>query len=144
MGSWSAIAPHRWWSQVQLAATRHLAVRATRHCARSRVYPRATPWLDARASTTLVTSALAEVELARALRRTEPNLVAAVPALLDCVGRYEIDELVRTTAAGYASQDLSSLDAIHLATAQAVFGEAPTCFVPYDRRLRSSSQNVVT
>jgi len=97
-------------------------------------------WLDARASTTLVTSAIAEVEFARALRRTEPNLVAAVPALLDCVGRYEIDELVRTTAAGYASPDLRSLDAIHLATAQAVFGEALTCFVTYDRRLRCAAE----
>ncbi|HEX6403725.1 MAG TPA: hypothetical protein VF003_11290 [Pseudonocardiaceae bacterium] len=69
-------------------------------------------WLDARSSTMLVTSAFAEVELARALRRTEPSLVAAVPALLDYVARYEIDELVRVTAAGYASSDLRSLEAI--------------------------------
>jgi predicted nucleic acid-binding protein len=68
------------------------------------------------------------------------HLVAAVPALLDCVGRYEIDELVRTTAAGYASPELGSLDAIHLATAQAVFGEALTCFVTYDRRLRCAAE----
>lgn len=53
-------------------------------------------------------SALVEVELVRALRRTEPSLVSAVPALLDYVGRYEIDELVRTTAAGFASPDLRS------------------------------------
>lgn len=97
-------------------------------------------WIDARPSITLVTSALAEVEVARALRRTEPNLVAAVPALLNYVGRYEIDDLVRATAAGYASPDLRSLDAIHLATAQAVFGGTLTSFVSYDKRLRCAAR----
>ena len=97
-------------------------------------------WLEARSSTMLVTSALAEVELARALRRTEPSLVAAVPALLDFVARYEIDELVRVTAAGYASPDLRSLEAIHLATAHAVFGAALTSFVTYDKRLRCAAE----
>lgn len=94
-------------------------------------------WLDARATTTLVTSTLSEVELPRALRRTEPALVAAVPALLAHIARYEIDELVRTTAASYLSPDLRSLDAIHLATAQAVFGGQLTSFVSYDKRLLS-------
>jgi hypothetical protein len=68
-------------------------------------------WIDTRADTTLVASALVEVELVRALRRTEPSRVSAVPAGLDYVGRYEIDELVRTTAAGFASPDLRSPDA---------------------------------
>ncbi|HET9256000.1 MAG TPA: PIN domain-containing protein [Pseudonocardiaceae bacterium] len=60
-------------------------------------------WLDERTTATLVTSALAEVELPRALRRTEPELIAAVPALLEHLARYEIDDLVRTTAAAYTS-----------------------------------------
>lgn len=94
-------------------------------------------WLDARATTTLVTSALAEVELPRALRRTEPALVAAAPALLERMARYEIDELVRATAASYTSPDLGSLDAIHLATAHAVFGGRLASFVSYDKRLLS-------
>jgi predicted nucleic acid-binding protein len=97
-------------------------------------------WIDTRADTTLVASALVEVELVRALRRAEPSLVSAVPELLDYVGRYEIDELVRTTAAGYASPDLRSPDAIHLATAQAVFGDLLTDFVTYDRRLRCAAE----
>ena len=43
---------------------------------------------------------------------------------------YEIDdEVVRATAAGYAAPGLRLLDAIHLATAQAGFGEALTAFV---------------
>lgn len=94
-------------------------------------------WLDARATSTLVTSVLSEVELPRALRRTEPALVAAVPALLARVARYELDELVRTTAASYLSPDLRSLDAIHLATAHAVFGGQLASFVSYDKRLLS-------
>jgi uncharacterized protein len=97
-------------------------------------------WLDGRVSTTLVTSTLAEVELPRALRRTEPALVAAVPALLEHIARYEIDELVRATAASYQSPDLHSLDAIHLATAHAVFGGQLTAFVSYDKRLLGAAE----
>ncbi|MGQ0779219.1 MAG: type II toxin-antitoxin system VapC family toxin [Pseudonocardiales bacterium] len=99
-------------------------------------------WLEARTGTTLVTSVLAEVELPRALRRTEPDLVAAVPELLDRVARYEIDELVRTTAGAYPSPDLRSLDAIHLATAHAVFGGQLTSFVTYDKRLIGAAEEL--
>jgi len=58
-------------------------------------------WLDDQRGVTLLSSTLAEVELPRALRRTEPELLSAVPALLHRIARYEIDELVRDTAAGY-------------------------------------------
>ncbi len=92
-------------------------------------------WLDSHTGTAWVSSTLAEVELPRALRRTEPDLIAAVPALLTRIARYEVDPLVRATAAGYADPDLRSLDAIHLATAHAVFGTRLTWFVSYDRRL---------
>jgi hypothetical protein len=44
------------------------------------------------------------------------------------VARYEIDAVVRATAAGYPEPDLCSLDAIHLATARGVFGHQPTAF----------------
>jgi predicted nucleic acid-binding protein len=97
-------------------------------------------WLDADDAVTLVTSALAEVELPRAIRRTEPDLVAAVPALLAHIARYEIDELVRTTAAGYTYPDLRSLDAIQLATAHAVFGGQLSSLVSYDKRLLGAAQ----
>lgn len=99
-------------------------------------------WLDARADTMLVSSALAEVELPRALRRTEPELVAAVPALLERIARYEIDELVRRTAAEYSSPELRSLDAIHLATAHAVFGGTLESFVSYDKRLLAVAEGI--
>lgn len=99
-------------------------------------------WLDARADTWLVSSALVEVELPRALRHSEPELVAAVPALLERIGRYEIDELVRRTAAAYSSPDLRSLDAVHLATAHAVFASTLTSFVSYDKRLLAAAEDL--
>ncbi|MEV6282858.1 type II toxin-antitoxin system VapC family toxin [Kribbella sp. NPDC051770] len=96
-------------------------------------------WLNSRTDRLLVASALVEVELPRALRRTEPDLLAAVPALLAHVAVYEIDELVRATAAAYADGLIRSLDAIHLATAQAVFGADLTAFVTYDQRLLAAA-----
>ena len=97
-------------------------------------------WLDARGTSTPVTSVLAEVELPRALRRTEPDLVSSVPALFARIARYEIDELVRTAAAGYSTPDSRSLDVIHLATAHAVFGGQLESFVSYDKRLLGAAE----
>ncbi|WP_245645237.1 type II toxin-antitoxin system VapC family toxin [Pseudonocardia acaciae] len=99
-------------------------------------------WLDTRADAMLVSSTLAEVELPRALRRTEPELLGDVPALLSRVARYEIDDLVRSTAAAYPERTLRSLDAIHLATARAVFGGRLSAFVTYDRRLRGCAETL--
>jgi uncharacterized protein len=79
------------------------------------------------------------VELPRTLRRTEPALLAAVPALLGRIAVYEIDDLVRATAAAYDDPLICSLDAIHLATAHAVLGDDLTAFVSYDRRLLAAA-----
>jgi predicted nucleic acid-binding protein len=99
-------------------------------------------WLNSRPDRLLVSSALAEVELPRALRRTEPDLLAAVPAVLARIAVYEIDDLVRTTAAAYAAALIRTLDAIHLATADAVLGEDLTAFVTYDRRLLAAADDL--
>lgn len=92
-------------------------------------------WLGEQSASLMVSSALVEVELPRALRRTEPGLLAGVPAVLARIAVYEIDDLVRTTAAAYDDPHLRSLDAIHLATADAVLADDLTAFVTYDRRL---------
>jgi uncharacterized protein len=97
-------------------------------------------WLNAQPGTMLVSSTLAEVELPRALLRTEPELLSDVPALLARVARYEIDDVVRSTAASYPTPEFRSLDAIHLATAQAVFGRQLTSFVTYDVRLLAHAE----
>src|SRR5699024_8500052 len=76
-------------------------------------------YLDAAPETPL-TSALIEVVLPRALLLSEPALTDRVPRLLARRGHDEIDETIRTAAAGYTDHELRSLDAIHLATVGSV------------------------
>ena len=92
-------------------------------------------WLNDRAEA-VVTSTLAEVEVPRALRRVEPARLAGVSAVLARLSRVEIDGPVRATAAAYADEELRSLDAIHLATAEMLVaaGKQITAFVSYDVR----------
>lgn len=59
-----------------------------------------------------------------------------MPAVLARLDRFEIDAVIRSTAAAYADPALRSLDAIHLATAQTAASTAPlTALVTYDSRL---------
>ena len=62
-------------------------------------------WLDEQGSIPWVSSALIEVELPRALRRSDPRLIADAPALVARVARYEIDDVVRAAAAAYPDPD---------------------------------------
>jgi hypothetical protein len=96
-------------------------------------------WLDEREGSVLLTSVLAEIELPRALRRTEPDLLADVPGVLARLARHEIDGTVRSTAAAYGAPELRSLDAIHLATAETALGDRLTAFVTYDHRLLTAA-----
>ncbi|MFV0495600.1 type II toxin-antitoxin system VapC family toxin [Mycobacterium sp.] len=93
-------------------------------------------WLDARIEIPWITSALAEVELPRAIRSVAPEGLPAVPSILARLDRFEIDALIRSTAATYTDRSLRSLDAIHLATAHIAASAAPlTALVTYDSRL---------
>ncbi|MDL5157707.1 type II toxin-antitoxin system VapC family toxin [Actinomycetospora termitidis] len=92
-------------------------------------------WLSERTSVPWLTSVIAEVELARALRRTAPGALGAVPALLARLHRCEVDDVVRAAAAALQGDHLRSLDAIRLATATVIAGPALQAFVTYDRRL---------
>lgn len=96
-------------------------------------------WLDAQTPAPWVSSTLIEVELPRALRRVAPSLLTDVPAIVARVARYEIDDVVRAAATAYSDTALRSLDAIHLATGDAVFGTLLTAFVCYDERLRAAA-----
>ena len=98
-------------------------------------------WLTERSDAPWVTSTLAEVEMGRALRRTDPELLSGVPALLPRLYRCEIDATVRATAAAFSDPALRTLDAIHLATALVVLGDELTAFVTYDQRLLASAQD---
>jgi predicted nucleic acid-binding protein len=98
-------------------------------------------WLAERPDQALVTSALAEVELVRALRRHAPDALAGVPGLLARLYVVEIDAPVRATAAAFEDPHLRSLDAIHLATARLAGSEADPveALVAYDERLLSGA-----
>ena len=97
-------------------------------------------WLDARAEMHWVTSALTEVELPRAIRVCAPEGLPSVPAVLARLDRFEIDAVIRSTAAAYVNPALCSLDAIHLATAQVAAAAAPlNALVTYDARLGAAA-----
>ncbi len=100
-------------------------------------------WLDARREIPCIASAIAEVELPRAIRAVAPEGLPSIPAVLARLNRFEIDALVRATAASYTDATLRSLDAIHLATAQIVSIDTPlTAFVVYDKRLAAAAKQV--
>ncbi|MGH3486411.1 MAG: hypothetical protein ACRDP8_00630 [Actinopolymorphaceae bacterium] len=62
--------------------------------------------------------------------------------MLQRIALHEIDDLVRATAAAYQDSALRSLDAIHLATASAAFGDELTAFVTYDKGLLASAASI--
>lgn len=95
---------------------------------------------DERAEYRWVTSALAEIELPRAIRTVAPDGLSAIPSVLARLDRFEIDPVIRATAAAYPDPGMRSLDAIHLATAQTAATTAPlTALVTHDSRLSQSA-----
>jgi uncharacterized protein len=92
-------------------------------------------WLNRR-NEPAVTSVLAEVEVPRALRRSSPAHLAAMPAVLARISRIDMDAAVRATAGAYVTDALRSLDAVHLATAEVLVasGKTVSAFVTYDTR----------
>jgi predicted nucleic acid-binding protein len=101
-----------------------------------------TDWLASQRDSQLVSSALVEVEVARALRRVAPEALTDIGIVLARIVRLGINAAVRARAAAYPNQFLGTLDAIHLATAQSV-GERPgaqlDAFVTYDARLADAA-----
>lgn len=71
-------------------------------------------WLDEHSELRWITSVLTEVELPRAIRAVAPEGLPAVPSVLARLDRFEIDSVIRSTAAAYPNAALRSLDAIHL------------------------------
>jgi predicted nucleic acid-binding protein len=92
-------------------------------------------WLDDRLAVPRVTSALAEVEVPRAIMRTIPLSVSQQNhQVFARIARVKIDIGVRGVAAKIGDRHLRSLDAIHLASAMR-FGSEIQHFVTYDKRL---------
>lgn len=106
--------------------------------------PELLSWLNQHANEQLVSSALVEVEVPRALRRNQPAVLGMVAATLRRVARIDINAEVRATAGAYVDPHLRSLDAIHLATAESLVtvGKEITAFVTYDKRLAAAASEV--
>jgi predicted nucleic acid-binding protein len=105
--------------------------------------PELVAWLNTHDDAPLVSSALVEVEVPRALRRSAPQALVGVPAAVGRLFRLEIDSTIRATAAAFTEPTLRSLDAIHLATAQVLTNESGAellAFVTYDRRLLDAAK----
>lgn len=102
-------------------------------------------WLNRHPEASLVSSALIEVEVPRAIRRSAPQALAGIPSALARLYRVEIDATIRATAATYEDHALRSLAAIHLATAQVLAGGTGAhieAFVSYDKRLLAAATAV--
>jgi uncharacterized protein len=86
----------------------------------------------------LVSSALVRTETRRALLRNDPGALPNLPAALSVIAQIPVSEAVLDSAAMLPDPMLRSLDAIHLASAQAIAGV--TALLAYDKRLIEASR----
>lgn len=91
-------------------------------------------WLTLRTEVPKVSSDLSTIELLRTCQRIDVSLVDDARRLLDGIDLVPIDHVVVEQAAIVVPWELSSLDAIHLASALSLI-EDLTEFVAYDVRL---------
>jgi predicted nucleic acid-binding protein len=91
-------------------------------------------WISERAGTPIVSSELARVEVVRAARGLDPDMVPAARALLSQLDLIPINRALIDEAADVGEPRLPTLDAIHLASALSIRDDL-TAFVAYDNRL---------
>ena len=96
-------------------------------------------WLDERAETGWISSALVEIESFRALARYAPEAITRLHLVLDQIDILDISPRVRILAQTVLARTVRpvtvrSLDAIHLGTALDI-RSILTSFVTYDKRL---------
>lgn len=95
-------------------------------------------WIAERTGIPRVSSRLLRIEMSRAVTRNAPHRMSRANVILSAVALLSIDDAV-PTAEVIGDRSLRSLDAIHLATAQAMRTDL-TAFVCYDDRLCTSAQ----
>ncbi|MCO5974686.1 type II toxin-antitoxin system VapC family toxin [Actinoallomurus soli] len=98
-------------------------------------------WLDARADTGWISSALLEIESFRALARYAPEAAARLHPVLDLIEVVELQPSIRILAQTIRPVTVRSVDAIHLATALRIRTQL-TSFVTYDKRLAEAAAGV--
>jgi len=91
-------------------------------------------WLDERAETSWISSALVEIESFRVLARHVPEVVLRLHPVLDLIDLVELTPRIRILAQAVRPVTVRSLDAIHLGTALHVRSKVSS-FVTYDKRL---------
>ena len=87
----------------------------------------------------LVSSALARVEVTRALRSAGEQAVDRGAEVLARIDTVRVSDRVLTAAAAMLPSTLRSLDAIHLATAQ-LFGHELRELITYDDRMARAAE----
>lgn len=95
-------------------------------------------WLTGHASSTLLSSELANVEVIRACRRINPDALPEARALLSGLDLIPLAGAVVAAAGDIGETTLRSLDAIHLASALSI-REDLSAFVAYDHRLSDAA-----
>ena len=88
-----------------------------------------------------VTSALARVEVVRAVRRHGRSATTRATAMVDALSQLAVDDALLDSAAAIDADQLRSLDAIHLASAQQLEGELDV-FVTYDERMLAAARGL--
>jgi hypothetical protein len=84
-------------------------------------------WLDDHLPTPWVSSTLVEVELPRALRRTDSASLIRVPAVIARIARYEIDDVVRAAAAAFPDPETAVYGRHSLGHRDCNFRAQPHC-----------------
>jgi len=88
-----------------------------------------------------VSCGLARVEVIRAVRAQGQAAVARARQLLERISLLHLDEVLLDKAAGLDGAVIRSLDAIHLAAAQAL-GEELVELVTYDHRMAEAARRI--
>ena len=96
-------------------------------------------WISEQADTPMVSSELAKVEVVRATRRLDADVVPAARALVSQLDLIPLSGALIEEAADAGEPVLRTLDAIHLASALSIRIEL-TAFVAYDNRLLAAAE----
>lgn len=95
-------------------------------------------WLTTQAGKPILSSELANVEVVRACRRINPDVLPDAKALLAGLDLIPLTGAVMAEAADVGDTTLRSLDAIHLASALSI-GADLSFFIAYDHRLSEAA-----
>lgn len=90
---------------------------------------------------TRASSALARVEVLRAIRPHGPRATARARQLLARISLLHLDDALLDAAAMLEGEHLRSLDAIHIASAQTVTSNL-SALVTYDRRMAQAAEDL--